>query len=1158
MKPSISKMSFHALFFLVVMISCTGPVSEKPDPQLFADPPVEKKLHTWWHWLDGAISREGITKDLESMKEAGVCQATILNVGLFDGKEFGVPRVLFNSPEWYSMFQWALQEAKRLGIRIGVHNCDGWSSTGGPWITPEMSMKRYTWTKTVVTSGQNDPIKLSQPQANRNFYRDVAVIAVPYRGKLSGKPSIIPEITMNDSLPADFLRDGSPSTHMIIRDGDKMVFRYDGSKEVSRIALFPGRPFMWRNADDFTSQFLAEYSDDGVNYHKIIEFTVKGLNKQEEFRFNPVTARYFRLQVRELSRLDAWIPVELSEAEFLGESEEPLFSGEIPNLLEKSAAIKASSPGYFYTKAEEDEYPDIAEVLNLTPFMNSLGHLSWEVPEGTWAVYRIGYTSTGATNGPATAEGLGLECDKMDTAALNLHFRNFPAKLVETAGQYTGNTFGFVLIDSWECGYQNWTSSMPEEFLKRKGYDLIPLLPVLCGEVLGTPELSEAILYDFRATIAELIQENYYEHYRDLLHAQGLELHAEVIYGNAHYPPLDILKSTECVDLPMYEFWTGTHPVTNFLEYRNVDQPELHLPASAALFYDKPVIASEAYTGFAHYSESLQELKPYGDRAYCSGINQMILHSYVHQPSEAKPGMTLGQWASHFNRHNPVWTFASGWADYQGRIQYLLQMGQADPDVLYYLGDQLPQYYETGPSTRVPAGYGIVACNYDVLMNKIKVKDGKLVLPGKASFRLLSMPQNTRMNLATLRRIYELVKAGAWVYGPKPTEMLSRNDLENGMQEFKRMADDLWGPGNNHTEGSKKTGKGGVCYGPDLAFALKELDIPPDIDCPVAEPGDFLFTHRKTGETHIYFIVNQTDSMISRNFIFTAGKKNPEIWDPETGLVSEPLVLSYNPEGLILPLDFKPRQSLFVLLEKGEPSTYLIKVERNNELIFPDGHRDSLEIPVLRRKENGYEAGKRTEGTYRFTENSGKSFEMELAGCEIMEIPVRNIRVKFESSYPDLPRDTVLSELISLDRASKTELQYFSGFITYKLDFTAPEGLLDTDSRLYLDPGMFEATASIRLNGELLGNAWLPGIMYDVSGKLKAQNKLEVTLATTWRNRIIGDYREFGELRNISTSAPVSVFLDASKPLKPSGWMGPLRLVKEQPFPPGGNGKGAL
>ncbi len=145
----------------------------------FATPPRAAGVHAWWHWVDGAITREGITKDLEALAKQGVVQATILNVGLFEGRDFGVPRVRFASPEWFAMLRFALDEAKRVGIRIGVHNCDGWSSSGGPWVAPEQSMKQLAWTKALVEGGRPLDLALVRPAEVSGFYRDVAVVAYP-------------------------------------------------------------------------------------------------------------------------------------------------------------------------------------------------------------------------------------------------------------------------------------------------------------------------------------------------------------------------------------------------------------------------------------------------------------------------------------------------------------------------------------------------------------------------------------------------------------------------------------------------------------------------------------------------------------------------------------------------------------------------------------------------------------------------------------------------------------------------------------------------------------------------------------------------------------------------------------------------------------------
>jgi len=120
------------LFLLIQTGFSQKPTQNKLNGNDFKNPPQSSKLHAWWHWVQGSISKDGITKDLESMKAQGIFQATILNVGLIDNKEYLVPQVKFGTDAWYELFKWALTEAKRLDITIGAHNCDGWSTSGGP------------------------------------------------------------------------------------------------------------------------------------------------------------------------------------------------------------------------------------------------------------------------------------------------------------------------------------------------------------------------------------------------------------------------------------------------------------------------------------------------------------------------------------------------------------------------------------------------------------------------------------------------------------------------------------------------------------------------------------------------------------------------------------------------------------------------------------------------------------------------------------------------------------------------------------------------------------------------------------------------------------------------------------------------------------------
>lgn len=139
----------------------------------FRTPPGSARPHTWWHWVNGNVTREGITADLEAMKRVGIGGAQIFNV------DCGLPAgpVLFMSPEWRALITHAVKEADRLGIELCIHNCAGWSSSGGPWITPEHSMQILTWSETTVRGPQRFAGTLLQPPSRMNYYRDIAALA---------------------------------------------------------------------------------------------------------------------------------------------------------------------------------------------------------------------------------------------------------------------------------------------------------------------------------------------------------------------------------------------------------------------------------------------------------------------------------------------------------------------------------------------------------------------------------------------------------------------------------------------------------------------------------------------------------------------------------------------------------------------------------------------------------------------------------------------------------------------------------------------------------------------------------------------------------------------------------------------------------------------
>jgi hypothetical protein len=1132
MKPLKSCILFLFFFFIISI----GFSQYTLNTSEFLSPPNSTKVNTWWHWISGNISKDGITKDLESMKQQGISQATILNIGdqttWFNPKTYVPIPIKFNTEEWYQMFQWALKEANRLDIKIGVHNCDGWSTSGGPWITPELSMKKYAWSKTIIEGGQIINTQLAQPAARNNFYQDVAVVAYPIEKMQQTFEKTKVNIEINKISAGTKLTDGDPGTKIAIRKGDLINFMFESEIDAKKIVLFTSIVFTWGNIEKIASQFVLSSSVDGKVFTKISDLEFIGVNKINAVSFPDTKAKYFQLECKKGN-------YDVAEVEILGANEIPAYSPQVSFLLEKTAILTPANETAFEIPVKNNK-KGIAEnsVIDLTRYMSADGILNWKAPKGSWQIIRFGYTTTGVTNSPATSEGIGLEVDKMDTTALSTHFNNFSGKLLQKAGKFAGNTFKFLLIDSWECEFQNWTKKFPEEFKNRRGYNIIPWIPVLCGEYVETPQLSDAFLHDFRKTIADLIGQNYYKQFSELCHRNQLEMHSEVIYGSgAMYPPLDVLKSNKYVDLPMTEFWAN--PNSNGTPtYQPTIRPTAYFPTYAALACKKQVIGSEAYTGYADYSDSPADLKPFGDAAFCAGINQMILHSYVHQPLDKKPGATLGGFGASFNRNNPWWEFAQGWMTYQARVQYVLQKGEPVVDVLFYVGDQFPQYYSYSKSivNDLPYGFQANACNFDIL-KAAKVIDGKISFGGLQKFPILTLPALTIMDFATLKRIAELVKEGVVVLGPKPLEMLSVTDIKTNTVKFNQLANTLWGKSTEN-----KYGKGKVISGKSIGEVLKQLKAIPDFTTNSNDPKEIMFIHKKLGDDDVYYVFNQQKASLNRELFFHVAGKTPEIWNAENGTVTKPAIYSIEKNQTRIPVSFKPNESKIFVFKNQRPNHFIQNVSLAGKQIFPQQQLEdtTFSIPQATLSKSKFGFTTNMSGEYSFSSNDKRIVNANLIQTKIETIDNFKATIEFSPISDEVIQPVEITQLKSLTEFEDSAIRYFAGKAKYTITFKCPDSFVSKTDSIALDLGKLDASAEVRLNGKLLAFAWMPNTELVVSGMLNDENKLEITVATVCRNRFIGDWNQFGKIKSIWSTSNA---LNKDKPLKPSGLMGPLKLV---------------
>ena len=226
-------------------------------------------------------------------------------------------------------------------------------------------------------------------------------------------------------------------------------------------------------------------------------------------------------------------------------------------------------------------------ILDISKNLKADGTLDWQVPPGNWTIRRMGLRNNGAVTRPAPQPGLGFECDKMDTVAFNQHFQAFMGKLLQKTGAKDSKSSGgwkMIHIDSWEMGAQNWSDHFRQEFLKRRGYDLLPYLLTYAGTIVGSREISERFLWDIRKTAQELVVENHAEHFKTLGRRSGLRLSIEPYDMN---PSAD-LELGAVADVPMCEFWSknfGFNTSFSCLE-----------ATSIAHVLGKPVVQAEAFT----------------------------------------------------------------------------------------------------------------------------------------------------------------------------------------------------------------------------------------------------------------------------------------------------------------------------------------------------------------------------------------------------------------------------------------------------------------------------------------------------------------------------------------------------------------------------------
>ncbi len=864
----------------------------------FITPIDSNTLWCYWYWIGDDISKEGITKDLEAMKEAGIGAAFIGNINP-EEKDGKVPML---SEDWWNHMVHAVNEGKRIGVDIGSFNCPGWSMSGGPWISSDKAMRHLVYSKTTLAGGKKVEVQLERPKAE---FQDVCVLACPKDKK--------EEVCLNNSNStikispavknASNLLDGDNNTGVrFVRPEYTIDISSNQSLTARSITLLPGKTNLIVDCE------LQAFVDGEFVTVKEFNFDRRDFKGQVgpipygplTISFPPIQSDKFKLICKNIQASVAYGSDEKTTSGFLeiAISEAPV----VENYLGKTLGRMHPTPqpeadSYIWPALPEFENTQsiMAEdaVLDISDKMDKSGKLSWEAPDGEWTVMRFGMTPTGTKNSPSAPQGKGYEVDKANRELVRFHFEQFIGDFLKRIPEENKSAFKYVIADSYETGSQNWTDDFEQSFEERFGYNPKKYLPVFSGRIVGSVAESDRFLWDLRRAVADDVAYKYVGGLREIANEHGLKLWLEN-YGHWGYPSEFLMYGGQS-DFVSGEYWNeGT-----------LGDIECKAASSAAHIYGKPTTSAECFTAANRtFVRHPAMLKKRGDWSLTEGINHHVLHVNIHQPDDNKVPGTNAWFSTEFNRHNTWFKQGKTYFDYLRRAQHLLQQGNYVADVCYFIGEDAP--IMTGATNpELPKGYSFDYINAEVIMNSMTIKDGRFTLANGMNYKVMVLPPLETMRPELLAKLEQLVSDGGIVYGQAPKTSPSLQNYPQSDEQVQKLAAKLWA-GDDKV---KTHGEGAVVDGLALQAALDYFNVEKDVEV----SDDVLWTHRSQPGMDIYFLTNQSDKSIMVNPSFRVEGLQPQLWDAVTGEIRE--ITEYKVENgrTIVPLVMEADRSWFVV-----------------------------------------------------------------------------------------------------------------------------------------------------------------------------------------------------------------------------------------------------
>lgn len=1064
------------LYAIHLNVSGQSATNSSPFPleKGFASPPDSIQTSIYWYWISDNISKEGVEKDLEAMKRIGINRAFIGNIGLSENESrYGKVKIFTN--EWWEILHAALKKATELNIEIGIFNSPGWSQSGGPWVKPEQAMRYLSSTKTIIQGGNTIQRQLPAPEG----FQDVKVIAFPApAGYGNTINDLEPVITTMPQIPnSAILFDKNTENDIPVARGAKLSIdlKCTDPYTARNIVIYPAHRNMKVEVELQAGQ--------GDAYQTIKKFTVDRSNNELHVgwgkyapvseSFTAVSSDAFRIIITHQSGDAGIAEIELSSVP------------RVERYVEKTLAKMFPTPLPYWKEyqwpqqarvTEKELLINPANVIDLTACMNKEGQLNWAAPKGQWIVLRTGMLPTGVTNSPASKEGTGLEIDKMSSRHAAAHFDAYMGEILRRIPEEDRRTWKLIVEDSYETGGQNWTDDFVWRFKSQYGYDPVPYIPAMYGNVVGSQDQSDRFLWDLRRFVADNVAYEYVGGLRKVSHQHGLKTWLEN-YGHWGFPG-EFLQYGGQSDEIGGEFWSEG----------DLGNIENRAASSSAHIYGKRKVSAESFTAagktFARYPALMKQR---GDRFFTEGINNTLLHVYIHQPYEDKRPGVNAWFGNEFNRFNTWYDDMDMFIAYLKRCNFMLQQGTYVADVAYFIGEDAPKM--TGiTDPPLPKGYSFDYINAEVIETRLSVKDGRFVLPDGLSYKILVLPKLETMRPELLKKITELVRQGGVVLGPGPERSPSLQRYGAADQEVQEMTALLWGNIDGVTNKMNPVGKGMVMNGMDMQEALDFLHVIPDFK--TAEDDPVLFIHRALDEGDLYFISNQSDKRVELSPAFRITGKQPEQWNAMNGAIRDLPSYTVYEQATVIPLALEGYESMFILFRKDM-----------------DG----------------------SEQNYRAENFPSPQKSVTVTGPW---------KVQFDPAARGPVNPVVFNKLSDWSTHINDSIKYYSGTAYYTNTFKIKKS--KAGERVVLDLGKITAMAKVKVNGREAGGVWTAPYSVDITDVVhKGRNSLEIKVVNTWVNRLIGDQQLREDERKTWT---IINPYKADSPLQASGLLGPVTL----------------